>query len=76
MLNSGLLIQKETKNVQRRNDVQKARFFIFFRESVCNFLSKISANRTVGFLRAKKESCSTRREQCVGTGFLEFRQTP
>ena len=39
-------------------------------------LSKIPADRTVGFLRSKKESCSTRRGLRVGTGFEEFRQTP
>ena len=39
-------------------------------------LSKISADRTVGFLRAKKESCSTRLGLRMGTGFGEFRQNP
>ena len=39
-------------------------------------LSKIPANLTVGFLRSKKESCSTQRGQRVGTDFKEFRQTP
>ena len=39
-------------------------------------LSKIPDDRTVGFLRSKKESCSTRRGQGVGSGFLEFGQTP
>ena len=37
MLNSGLLLQRETKTVQRINEVQKARFFYFFRDRVCNF---------------------------------------
>ena len=39
-------------------------------------LSKIPANPIFGFLRSKKESRSTRRGQCVGIGFLKFRQTP
>ena len=39
-------------------------------------LSKISGDPTVGSLRDKKESCSTRKGLCVGTGFKEFRQTP
>ena len=39
-------------------------------------LSKISYDPTVGSLRDKKESCSTRRGLRVGTGFKEFRQTP
>ena len=38
-------------------------------------LSKIPGDRTVGFLRSKKESDSTRRGQRVGTDFLEFQQT-
>ena len=45
------------------------------REREC-LLSKIPGDRTFGFLRTKKESRSTRRGQRVGTGFLEFRQTP
>ena len=39
-------------------------------------LSKISRDPTVGSLRDKKRSCSTRRGLRVGTGFKEFRQTP
>ena len=39
-------------------------------------LSKISRYPTVGSLRDKKESCSTRRGLRVGIGFKEFRQTP
>ena len=35
-------------------------------------LSKIPGDRTVGILRAKKESCSKRRGQRVGTGFRIF----
>ena len=37
-------------------------------------LSKITGDPTVGFLRAKKESCSTRRGQRVDSDFREFRQ--
>ena len=39
-------------------------------------LSRIPANPTVDNLRDKKESCSTRRGLHVGTGFIEFPQTP
>ena len=46
----------------------------FFRER--ELLSKFLTNPTVGSLRDKKGSCSTRRGLCVGTGFKEFRQTP
>ena len=59
--------------------LQKVRFCDFFRERERereHILSKFSVNRTVGFLRAKKDSCSTRRGQRVSTSFLEFRQTP
>ena len=38
-------------------------------------LSKISGDPTVGSLRDKKESCSTRRGLRVGIGFKEFPQT-
>ena len=47
--------------------------FILERE---HLLSKILGNRTVGILRSKKESRSTRQGQRVGSGFKEFRQTP
>ena len=40
------------------------------------FLFKISRDPTVGSLRDKKESCSTRRGLRVGTRFMEFPQTP
>ena len=39
-------------------------------------LSKISGDPTVGSLRDKKESCSTRRGLRVGTRFREFPQIP
>ena len=39
-------------------------------------LSRIPGVRTVGFLRAKKQSGSTHRGHGMGTGFGEFRQTP
>ena len=35
-------------------------------------ISKIPANPTVGFLRSKKESCSTRRGQRMDPGFGSF----
>ena len=39
-------------------------------------LSKISRDPTVGSLRNKKGTCSTRRGLRLGTGFKEFRQNP
>ena len=39
-------------------------------------LSKFQANPTVRILRDKKESCSTRRDLRVGSGFREFLQNP
>ena len=39
-------------------------------------LSKISGDPTIGSLRDKKESFSTRRRLRVGTRFREFPQTP
>ena len=47
----------------------------FFREREI-LLSKIPGNRIMGFLRAKKESCSTRRGLRVDFDFEEFGQTP
>ena len=41
-----------------------------------SILSRILENRTVGFLRSKKESRSMRRGLRVGSGFEEFRETP
>ena len=40
-----------------------------------SLLSKISEDPTVGSLRDKKESYSTRRGLRLGTGFREFPQT-
>ena len=57
-----------------RNGDAVARFLIFLRECV-QLLFKIPADRTIGFLQAKKESCSKRRGLRVGTGLGEFRQT-
>ena len=52
------------------NKIQK---WSFFREREReHLLSKIPGDRTVGFLRAKKESCSTRRGLHVGTDLGEF----
>ena len=59
---------------EEEKELQRVRFLCFLRERV-PLLSKISGDRTVGFLRAKKESCSTRRGQRVDSGFREFRKT-
>ena len=48
--------------------------FDFFREREReHLLSRIPADRTVGFRRSKKESCSTRRGLRVDTDLVEFR---
>ena len=47
----------------------------FFSERVF-LLSRNMGDPTIGSLRDKKESCSTRRGLHVGTGFREFSQTP
>ena len=41
-----------------------------------SLLSRIVGDPTIEILRAKKKSCSTRRDLRVGVGFEEFRQTP
>ena len=51
-------------------------FEFFFLKERERLLSSFPANPTVGSLRDKKESCSTRRGLRVGTGFREFPQTP
>ena len=46
--------------------------FVLERERL---LSRFLGDPTVGTRRDKKESCSTHRGLCVGTGFGSFRQT-
>ena len=58
-----------------KRDRSSNRLHHFERERV-KLLSKISGDPTIGSLLDKKESCSTRRELRVGTGFREFPQTP
>ena len=41
-----------------------------------SLLSRFTGDPTVEILRAKKESCSTRRGLRVDSSFREFRQTP
>ena len=50
--------------------------FVFLVRERERLLSKFLGDPTVGILRAKKESCSTRSGQRVDSGFEEFRQTP
>ena len=52
-----------------------ADLFGFLREKD-HLISRIVEDPIVGSLRDKKESCSTQRGLCVGTGFREFTQTP
>ena len=62
------------ENVEReKREMQEVLFLFLEREPL---LSRFAGNPTVGSLRDKKESCSTRRGFRMGTGFEEFRQTP
>ena len=58
---------EEMVREQRENDI----YFYFL-----SFLSKIYENRIVHFSRSRSQSWPTRRELCVGTKSLAFRQTP
>ena len=55
---------------QKTNAGEQQIFHFIFRERATSL--KFSANPTVGSLRDKKKSCSTRRGLHVGTGFEEF----
>ena len=61
--------------MEKGENVQTGWTFCDFLERE-HHLSRFTADRTVEFLRAKKESGSTQRGLRVGTGFREFRQTP
>ena len=67
-------MKKEEKNV-RGKEKSDRRFWISFLEREC-LLSKFLPDPTVGGLRGKKESCSTRKGLRVGTRFKEFRENP
>ena len=58
-----------------RGDVEGLEMVFLVRERVF-LLSRNTHDPTVGSLRDKKGTCSTRRELRVGTGFREFFQTP
>ena len=62
-------MQLEEKSSEFKNGLGFVIFLVRERELL---LSKIPVNLTVGFLRSKKESCSTRRGQRMGTGFEKF----
>ena len=64
-------IRKKEKKKRKGAWRREKRIFFFFFFSL--FLSQIYGNRTVGFLRTKKQSSSTHRGLHVGTGFEEFR---
>ena len=67
--------KKKTWRGRKKGEMQGVLDLIFYRESVF-LLSRFLRDPTVGGLRDKKESCSTRRGLCVGTRFKEFRQNP
>ena len=74
---SGLLLlqNRRPKREGLKTNCRELGFDILEREREC-LLSKIPSDPTVGFLRAEKESRSTRQGQRMDTGFLEFRKTP
>ena len=65
--------KKRTNNEWRAGE--KARRRREVRSEKLKLLSKIYANRTVGFCQSKRQSRSMHRELRVGTKILEFRQT-
>ena len=75
-MNSACLLQNpKPKKGEKTRESSISGVFEFFLERE-KLLSRIPANPTVGSLRDKKESCSTRKGLCVGTKFREFSQTP
>ena len=50
--------------------------FLFLEREREPLLSRFTGDRTVEIIRAKKESCSTRRGLRVDSGFREFGQNP
>ena len=71
-----LHIEMRTKNGKGEKKSGNGCAGAFFLERERELISKFPTNSTVGSLRDKKGSCSTRRGLRVGTGFKEFRQTP
>ena len=71
-MNSVHLPQKDQNRAVLEMEMQLVRVFEILREKVC-LLSRFLVNRTVDSRLSKKESCSTWRGLCVGTGFGEFR---
>ena len=72
--NSELLHLKKEKKKTCRGDAG-SHFQTFRKRERVFLLSKFLGDPTVGSLRNKKESCSTRRGLRVGTRFREFPQT-
>ena len=68
-----LLPQIEEKNVKGRRGCSEVQIFISREREP--LLSRFTGDRTVEILRAKKESCSTRKGLRVDSGFREFHQT-
>ena len=75
--NSCLLHLKRRKTKRAGGRCSELSFHFLEREREReHLLSRFPSNPTFEILRSKKQSCSTRRGQRVGTGFLEFQQTP
>ena len=68
-------LKPRTKNVKKKPESSSSWGLEFFLERE-RLLSRIPVNSTVGSLRDKKASCSTRSSLRVGTGFVSFRQAP
>ena len=74
---TGIFSNKKRKGAvagQKTEGEQQVEGFEFFLETE-HLLSRFLGDPTVGIRRDKKESRSTHRGLCVGSGFEEFRQT-
>ena len=68
---------KTLKGGGRWREIERAwREDSYFYFLFSSFLSQIYGNRIIDFFRSRRQSGSTRRELCVGTKSLAFRQTP
>ena len=63
--------KEKSKRDGRERALEREIFFF-----LSSLLSKIYGNRTVGFIRSRRQSRSTHRELHVGTKILAFCQTP
>ena len=72
MMGKGNKKRKRKRGGEEKKKNPVASNLIFLVRERVFLLSRIVGDPTVGFLRTKKQSCSTRRELRVGTGFRSF----